>query len=152
MSSILYKLYLIAAESFACIAILFLIFQITERNEEIEQEVNASVDRKIDISSTYEDYESPQGYETGVGKSNLYLSGAAVLTELLTYDGTVTVQINDKVVNRYRTPTGEDIFDYMAKFGVPRDLADLISVTRQYEKTYTVDQDGKLVKVLYRLR
>ncbi len=152
MSSLMYKFYLMAAETFACITIIFLIFGIADKNEEIEQEVNASVNRKIDIAATYEDYESPEAYETGIGSNNLYLTGGALLSELITYDGSVTVQVNDMVINGYRTPTGEDVFEYMAKYGVPDDLADTVSVTRQYEKTYTADRNGKLVKVMYRLR
>lgn len=153
MSSVLYKLYFIAAESFACIAVIFLIFHVIEKNEEIEQRVNDSVNRKVDISSTYTDFESPEMYGgTDAGRNRLYLSGSAVLAEIITYDGTVTIQVNDMVINDYRTPTGEDIFEYMAKFGIPRDLADSISVTRRYEKTYSFNSDGKLVKVMYRLR
>lgn len=153
MSSSFYKFYIIAAECFAFLSLVFLIFTITERNEEIEKEVNDAVDKKSDISVTYEDYESEKVYtDQGTGYNSLYLTGGAVLSELLAYDGTVIVQINDKVLNEYRTPTGEDVFDYIHQYGVPEGVADMISVARQYEKTYTADQDGKLRKVLYRLR
>lgn len=142
-----------AVETFAFISILILIFIINDRNVDYEKAVNDSVDRKIDISSSYVDYESEDLYIDPNGSSNLlFLSGAAVITELLSYDGTLTVQINNTVLNNYRTDTGEPFFDYIKKYGLPGDIAGNISVTRQYRKNCVTDNTGKLVKVEYILQ
>lgn len=153
MSSMFYKFYVMGAECFAFLALVVLLYTIAERNEVIEKEVNADINKKSDISVTYDDYESEEAYtDESTGRNLLYLTGGALLSELMAYDGTVTVQINDFVVNEYATPTGDDVFDYIRQFGVPEDIAKMVSVTRQYEKNYSTDQTGKLVKVLYRLR
>lgn len=151
--SIIYKGYLIAAETFAVISIILLLFVTVDRNMEYEKAVNDSVDKKINISSTYGDYESEDHYKDPNSSNNLlYLTGSAVITELLAYDGSVTVTIDSRVLNNYRTDTGEPFFQYVKKYGLPYEIANQISVTRQYKKTCITDQAGKLVKVEYALQ
>lgn len=151
--SIIYKGYLIAAETFALITIIILLFITVDRNMDYEQSVNESVEKKINISSTYVDYESEDRYtDPNGGGSLLYLSGGAVITEILSYDGSLTVQLNNTVLNRYRTDTGEPFFQYVKKYGLPSDIAGTISVTRQYQKNCITDNTGKLVKVEYILK
>lgn len=151
--SILYKGYLIAVESFAVLTLIILIFITNDRNTEYERSVNDSVNKKINISSTYVDYENEDLYTDPNGSGSLlYLSGAAVLTELMTYDGSLTVQVNNTVLNQYRTDTGEPFFTYIRKYGIPGDISGTISVTRQYRKNCVTDREGKLVKVEYILQ
>lgn len=148
--SIIYKGYLIAAETFAVISIILLLFVTVDRNMEYEKAVNDSVDKKINISSTYGDYENEDNYMDPNSSNNLlYLTGSAVITELLTYDGSITVTVDSRVLNNYRTDTREPFFQYVKKYGLPYEIANQISVTRQYKKTCITDQAGKLVKVEY---
>ncbi len=151
--SVLYKGFFYAVETMVFAYIMILLYIAIDRNAEYERMVNLSVNDKINISSTYTEMEDETAYaDPDGGGSLLFLSGGAVLAELLTYDGSITVQVNSTVLNHYRTQTGEPFFEYVEKYGLPGDVAKQISSSRQYRKTCVTDNEGWLVKVQYILQ
>lgn len=151
--SAIYKGFLFAMETIVLTSIIVLLFITADRNADVETAVNSAVEKKIDISSTYSDYENEDIYTDPNESGNLlYLPGAAVTMEILSYDGSITVQLNNTVLNNYRTETGEPFFDYIKTYGMPGDIVAGISSTRRYQKNCVTDNEGKLVKVEYILQ
>lgn len=151
--STIYKGFLIAMETMVFTFIIILLYITADRSADTEKAVNGVVEKKINISSTYVDYESKNLYTDSNEDANLlYISGGAVITEILSYDDSITVRVNNVELNRYMTETGEPFFDYIRKYGLPGDIAGSISVTRQYQKNCFTDNKGNLAKVEYILQ
>lgn len=137
-----FEAFLIGFEVFVfCGAVAFLIL-LSGRYVDYEKAVNKEINQKIDITTTYD--------ESHESADNDYISGATVITEIMGYDGSLTVRVNTKILNNIQTDTGEPFFTYIKKYG--NDLVmNEVSITSKYKKQYVTDNDGNLSGVTYTL-
>lgn len=151
--STLYKGFLYAIETMVFSFIMVLLYITIDRNTALEKVVNQSVDKKINISSTFSEKENADAYQgSSNGDNPLYVSGGAVISEILSLDDSITVQVNSTILNDYETETGEAFFAYVERYGLPEDILGKISVTRQYRKECVINSEGRLMKVEYILQ
>lgn len=94
-----------------------------------------------DVGQTYEDYESGE---------QRHISGAAVLSEIMEFDGAIPIVVNGEILNDIRTSTGEPFFQYINKYSeLP--ITEKISINSNYIKECVLDGNGDLIKIEYSL-
>lgn len=133
--------FLIACETIAFCVLIGILYFFSDRNSYLEDSMIREVTKKSDINQTVVDYSQ---------KQNALITGAAVLSEIKTFDGNIMVYLDSTNLNEKQTVTGDLYFDYVKKYGYET-LYQMVSITRYYERTCTVDEEGNLTAVTYKM-
>lgn len=112
--------------------------------ETLNKGLNEVINKKIDICISSEEYED-------VGLT--YITGAAVINEILSQDGTKTIIVDNVTINNIRTENNILLFEALKKGENPgKALSDKVGLKRNYVKEYMVDANGTLYGVRYTSR
>ena len=134
-----FKAFLYGFECIFFCGIVTILFSIAVRYSSIENSIYREVNKKNNISTTYADCENVE---------RSYLSGASVLMEIPSYDGSIVVKINSTKLNTLRTDTGEAFFTYVKKYGTGM-ITNQVAVNSKYTKYCYLDELGNLESVQY---
>lgn len=132
---------LIAVECMVFMGAIVALMTVSRKYTSIESHVDKEVTQKIDVHTTYTDMEHEE---------DTYMAGASVISEIMTYDRGIQVKINSTVVNNIKTPTGQNIYDYIQEYGTEILLKE-VSITGTYKKICVLNNNGELSQIQYLL-
>lgn len=134
-----FKAYLYAMEATAFVVLCGLFFFALTQYEKTESFISREISNKNDVGNSFEDYED---------ENLTNISGAAVITEIMEFDDSITVKINSTTVNNITNPYGISFFEYLKEYGTKQLLGE-VSITSMYRREYTYDKTGNLATVQY---
>lgn len=134
-----FKVFLYAMEAMSFVVLCGLFFFALTQYERTESFISREISNKNDVGNSFEDYEDV---------NLINISGAAVITEIMEFDDSITVKINSTTVNNITNPYGISFFEYLKEYGAKQLLGE-VSITSMYRREYTYDKAGNLTTVQY---
>ena len=77
-----------------------------------------------------------------------YISGAAVLSEILSFPDGTYIRVNGTAISELKANTGEDYITYARKYGT-QFLENQVSMLSNYKREVTLDDNGNVTGVSY---
>lgn len=125
------------------IALLYL-SEIDHKTENIDKQSAWNIENKVNVQESHQ--------STDYTEEVVVLSGAEVYSEIAKQDGSVSVRVNNELLNSIQNidESGKDFFSYVTEYG-PQIIKKKVSLEATYAKTFQVDENGNITEIRYQV-